>query len=120
MKPSNGSAAQAVRLAGSDTRPPLALLGEELMIYQVAELWAQLDARMRDLNDPGTSGSLRIDCTQLREFDGAGLQLLLVTARHLESLGFSLVLVGLNDKLREQLRGLDPDGLFNLQALEAA
>lgn len=115
-----GHAGQAAAMAGPTGRAAHFALGEELMIYQVAELWAQLDACVRDIEATGDACALCVDCTALREFDAAGLQLLLVTARHLDSMGARLSLLGLNDKLREQLRGLDPGGLFDLQALEAA
>jgi anti-anti-sigma regulatory factor len=114
-----GHAGQAAATAGPPGHAAHCALGEELMIYQVAELWAQLDAHLRDMEGAGEAPALRVDCTALREFDGAGLQLLLITARHLDSMGACLSLVGLNDKLREQLSGLDPGGLFDFQAVEA-
>ncbi len=120
MNPPIGHPAQSPESAGTRPAPAGVTLGEELLIYQVAEFWALLDARIRDIDGAGTGEGLRIDCAQLREIDGAGLQLLLVAARHLGSLGAHLSLTGLDDKLLGQLRSLDPGGHFHLQDLEAA
>mgnify|MGYP001172789603 CR=1 FL=1 len=118
MNPPNGQFVNSSASAATEQASAGVILGEELMISQVAEVWALLDARIRDMD--GASDALRVDCAPLREIDGAGLQLLLVAARHLESLGARLSLVGLNGKLHEQLSSLDPSGLFHLQTLEAA
>ena len=120
MMPMSRSAGEPAYSNAPELRTPLATLGEELMIYQVAELWAQIEQRTREIGDAGATGNARIDCAQLREFDAAGLQLLLFSARHLESLGLALTLTGLNDTLRARLGDLDPGGHFYLQALEAA
>ncbi len=95
-------------------------LGEELMIYQVAETWALIDSLIRQVPASGEIEALRIDCAELREIDGAGFQLLLLAARHRAAAGSALRLVSLNDRLRAQLTGLDPAGEFQFEIAEAA
>jgi anti-anti-sigma regulatory factor len=56
-------------------------LGDELLIYQVAKVKADIE---RCLAAQGTATpTLTLDCAHLNEIDAAGLQLLMVTARYL-------------------------------------
>lgn len=103
--------------ASGDADVPVRL-DEELMIYQVPQVWAQLDAAIRAM--AGRGGALRVDGTHLHELDGAGLQLLLLAGRHLDALGASLEVVGLNARMHAQLRAMDRAGVLVLRESEAA
>ncbi|MFY7942754.1 MAG: STAS domain-containing protein [Burkholderiaceae bacterium] len=80
-------------------------LGNELMIYQVAKVKAEIE---RCLSAQSTATpALKLDCARLNEIDAAGLQLLMVTARYLQLNRGRLQLLRVSHAMQLQLQRWD-------------
>jgi anti-anti-sigma regulatory factor len=80
-------------------------LGNELMIYQVAKVKAEIE-RCLSAQSSATP-ALQLDCATLNEIDAAGLQLLMVTARHLQLNRGRLQLLRVSQAMQLQLQRWD-------------
>jgi len=70
---------------------------QELTIYQAADWWRQLQDTLRAEPSPV------IDCSQMLEIDGAGLQLLLVASQQVGIAGCNFSLAGLTEPINRKL-----------------
>ncbi len=77
-------------------------LGNELMIYQVAKVKAEIERCLSSQNAPAPE--LKLDCAGLIEIDAAGLQLLMVTARYLQLNRGRLQLLRVSQAMHLQLQ----------------
>jgi ABC-type transporter Mla MlaB component len=77
-------------------------LGNELMIYQVAKVKAEIERCLSTQSD--AIPALRLDCARLNEIDAAGLQLLLVTARFMQLNRGRLQLLRVSQAMHLQLQ----------------
>lgn len=87
-------------------------MDDALLVYHVAELKRRLLAAFEDL-DAGEP--LTLDCSALAEFDGAGLQLLVETARALAGRRSRVQLLDLPAPMAELLRFSGHAGWFDLE-----
>ncbi|XVJ71151.1 MAG: STAS domain-containing protein [Rhizobacter sp.] len=80
-------------------------LGNELMIYQVAKVKAEIERCLATQNS--ATPELKLDCARLNEIDAAGLQLLMVTARYLQLNRGRLQLLRVSQAIHLQLQRWD-------------
>ena len=83
---------------------------QELNIYQAADWWRQMQQVLQVQPSP------IIDCSQTLEIDGAGLQLLLVSAHQVHKSGGTFSLWGLNEPLQRKLSEFGVLSVFSIQA----
>ena len=86
----------------SDTSPEPIDLGNELMIYQVAKVKAEIERCLSTQN--AAIPALKLDCSRLNEIDAAGLQLLMVIARFLQLNRGRLQLLRVSQAMQLQLQ----------------
>jgi anti-anti-sigma factor len=81
---------------------------QELNIYQAADWWRQLQETLRAQPSPA------LDCSQMLEIDGAGLQLLLLAAQEVTKAGGEFSLVGLTEPINRKLAEFGVLSRFNV------
>ena len=89
----------------SEASPESIDLGNELMIYQVAKVKAEIERCLSTQN--AAIPELKLDCARLNEIDAAGLQLLMVTARFLQINRGRLQLLRVSHAMHLQLQRWD-------------